>query len=261
VENLELGEQFIKVEIFCKDKDGFMKWRAVCEKKPDSVLVGKFDQLYYKFIQGTNDALIIYFDYSRNSEKIKLYEEYLPKFSMRTDSSLLLIANVFGFWGTAISFSSDGHLIINDVLKLILEQLKISKASRIYIVGGSQGASAALLYGNFLRGVEQIHAVVPVQFTTESMLMHIKDNVASEDIMLCETKILSTLSQKNVFLYSTLGDTLWYSWHRDLSLNSEKVRFIVCDDPAIKHDNCLKYYIKYIYASIYGNEVKSQSGK
>jgi len=247
-EHLGPGEQFSKIEIFCKDGAGILKWRAICEKKPCSIPLDG-DKLYYKYSKGTADSLLVYFDYSRSTEKVKLYEEYLPPFNMRTESSVLVIANVFGHWGTATSFSSNGKLIVDDVLKFILQKFTISGAKRIYIIGGSQGGSAALLYGSLLPLVEQIHAAVPVPFSTKSMLMHLKYEIHNEDIAFCDSKMLEAFLYENVFLYSTRGD-IACDWHCKLAASSHKVAFTLCEDMTVLHGDCLRHYIKNIYKSI-----------
>lgn len=252
----ELGDRFLRAEIFSKDRDGVLRWRAICDALPDYLEIkgdGVTDRLYYKFIQGRSKSLVVYFDYSKDVNKIYAYQEFIPRFNMKTDSSVLLLGNSFGVWGTATCFASDGRLIVADVLELIQRIVTKCGCQRVYLVGGSQGATAALVYGGLLPSVEHIYAAVPVCFDTKSMLRHLKEVLRFKDIHLAQSLMLAGLRGGTVSLYSSRGDPQ-SDWHADLSLLSSRCNFKMCDDFEIGHGEVLRYFIKDIYKSISDRE-------
>lgn len=117
------------------------------------------------------------------------------------------------------------------------------------MIGGSQGAVAALVYGGLIAQCHGIFATVPEALHTKSMLQHLRHLIDERDVVLANDLMLNTLATRRVHLFSTIGDERW-EYHRSLADHGTDVDFTLCDDPGVTHADCLKYYIKDIYSAV-----------
>lgn len=224
-------------------------------REPDPVhLLSGGEKLHYRLTTGTGDSLIVYFDYSRLVEKVDLHEEFVPRFNFRTNDHVLVISNAFGHWGTSCLFSSDGRLIIHEVAGFLRDTVERLRARRVYLIGGSQGGTAALVYGALIEKTEAIYSAVPVPVSTKSMLRHLADRIEPSAIWCCDQIMRLSFECRNVNLFSTIGDPI-YTWHKSLPrMGRENVSFELCQDTNVGHGDCLRYFIKTIYSNITSRE-------
>ncbi|WP_288842815.1 hypothetical protein [uncultured Deefgea sp.] len=203
--------------------------------------------LNYEFVSGSKN-LIVYFDYSRLAEKSRLYNEYYSKLSIKTNKSILTLSNVFGHWGTMLLFDDAGNLIVNEISGFINGLITGLNCEQVFFVGGSQGATAALVYAALVPRCTAVYAATPVPIDTKNMLKHLKHLISEKDIKYCENKMLESFNSTNVFLFSSSGDE-YLSFVSKLAENIPSSNFYNSSD-TIKHDKILPHYIKSIYERI-----------
>lgn len=241
-------QQTESLELFIKDISE--KVTRIVAIPQDKNIALENCNLYYKHIKRDSHQLCIYFDYSRAVEKTQLTEEFIPSFNFKTKKDILIIGNLLGFWGTATLFSNNGKSIHEETAKFINETIDSGQYKDVFIVGGSQGATAALAYGAAIPQCREIHAACPVDISKSSMLKHLKDKITDQDIIEAKNLVLKTLLTKKCFLYSTKFDFPHFDHHEYLAKFIPKENYLVCEDPQIGHGDCLRYYIKRIYSSI-----------
>ncbi len=247
VKNLNF-DQFDSIEIFILDRDS-NRSRLVVYKGPAQFDLGDGSFIFYRHISRGSKDLVVYFDYSRLVDKVKLHEEFIPKFNFRTEKDILIIGNQFGYWGTAVLFGDNGNFLYERVIDFINKLIKEKNYSRIFFVGGSQGATASLVYGSAFSQCSHIYAACPVEVNKKTMLKHFGDRIADSDISTAAFFLEKTLKEKKVTLYSTAIDK-HFDFHKKLAQLLPPSNFFICKDPSVDHGDCLRYYIKDIYQSI-----------
>lgn len=241
------ASQYDKIELFISEFE--IKSRIVAYKGNSSAEL--FDNVFLNYdhiLRGSKD-LVVYFDYSRLVSKVNLHEEFIPKFNLKTQKDVLVLGNQFGYWGTSLLFSDNGILIYDYIVKFIKSLIDNYSYSRLYFIGGSQGATAALVYGQAFAQISTIYAACPVDIDKKNMLKHLADKTSDKDIHFAKSCFNKTLKSHNVLLYSTVIDH-HHEFHNAIADNILYGNYIVCHDPLIDHGSCLRYYIKDIYRLI-----------
>lgn len=243
-------KDFDSIELFIMEGES-NKSRVVAYESSSIVELTKNSVLNYKHINRGSDDLIIYFDYSRLVSKVKIHEEFIPKFNFRTEKDVLVLGNQFGYWGTSLLFGDSGEYIYGEIVNFINTLIKRQSYKRIFFVGGSQGATAALAYASAFPECAAVYAASPVEISKKTMLKHFGDKISDEYIFLAKSNIYKTLQEKVVNLYATISDES-FEYQNDLAKNIVVPisKYTVCNDPKIGHGDCLRYYIKTIYQNI-----------
>ncbi|MBI6918977.1 hypothetical protein JET68_09220 [Pseudomonas monteilii] len=242
--------QVVSFEIFARSQNNGNLWRIIGYAKNSELKLSTGTVIPYRFTPGTSKDLVIYFDYSRLVSKVLLHEEHCPRFGFKTDKSVLVISNNFGHWGTGCLFDSNGKSILPNILKLITDLSIEHDIERTFMVGGSQGGVAALVYGGLINNCKAIHSCVPVHINKGSMLKHISHLLTDEDVWFASRLLENSLQSRSVHLYSTVGDPI-SEYHQQLSiLGGSSTQLHICQDKNIGHMDCLKYFIKDVYQSI-----------
>jgi hypothetical protein len=214
-----------------------------------SVDINNSEKIYYEFIKGESKNLIVCFDYSRNTEKTHLHNEFLKKINPKTSDSILIISNNFGYWGTSSCFDSSGCLIIPSVTELINKIYNQFDLDKISFIGGSQGATACLIYSSFFLDTYQVHAASPVPLEFKGQLQHLKNKIKPVDLQFVNSMLEYALNSKKINFYTSEADhyKCYVSQLHSKSLPESSLR--VCKDEQIQHAGVLKYFIKDIYNS------------
>lgn len=245
-----LDRELDRVEVFSRRNGGAPVWRIIAQPAIRYFELDGGARLHYDLREGDGQDLVVYFDYSRLVSKVHLNEEYLPRFGFRTDKHVLVLSNGFGYWGTGCMFDSRGNLITRGVRSFLREVISTLGCRRVFLVGGSQGGTAALVYGAQLPECVGIFSAAPVPISTKSMLKHEAHLVAKADLARVNAWHLDAFRKRPVWLFSTVGDPLW-KYHSQLSTGQGgNVRFSLCEHEKIGHGECLRYFIKDIYATI-----------
>lgn len=250
VDKFFYNEDLIGVEVFCKRGD-YQVFRIVGYPLNPVIKISDTCDLQYKHVERSSQDLVIYFDYSRLVEKVLLHEENLPKFNFKTNKDVLVISNSLGHWGTCTAFDSQGSFIFQKVASFINNLIDKFYYKRVFIIGGSQGASAALAYSSIIKNVAHVFAAAPVEINKKNSLKHLSDLISEENLKLINTYFYEGLKFSKISLYSTLVDE-HNLFHKNLSEFEGVVEYEECHDPTVDHGKCLKFYIKDIYKKIEG---------
>lgn len=244
--NLEV----LSFEVFARRENGSESWRVIGRAAEKSLALFNDTKVPYRFIAGNSKDLVIYFDYSRLVSKVEMNEEYIPRFGFKTNKNILVISNTFGHWGTGCLFDSTGKLIIPSILRLINETIDREGIQRTFFIGGSQGGVAALVYGGLIDNCTKIYSCVPVPISTKVMLKHLSHLLAPDDVWFASKLLENSFRLRNINLYSTIGDPIW-EFHENLSsLGGASTHFYLCENPSVRHGDCLRHFIKEIYQNI-----------
>jgi hypothetical protein len=247
--DLKQFQGVIGVEIFGR-KCQQPIWRLVASPPESKFRLpsGKF--LRYRLAAGNSRDLVILFDYSRLVSKVILHQECCPRFGYQTSKNVLVLSNAFGYWGTACLFDDAGRYIVPDVVGFINSVISKLGCNRVFIIGGSQGAASALVYGQSISQCVEVFAASPVKVDKKIMLRHLSNTIADSDIIHANNLLLTTFSNRIVNLYSSQGDT-HHLYHEALSQYCTGTsQYRVCDDPDVEHGQVLKRFIKEIYRKI-----------
>lgn len=245
----EADREVVSFEVYARRSSGQRLWRFIGNPIESSIILEGGEPLYFRLTRGRGRDLVILFDYSRLVSEVKRTQEYCPSFNFVTEKHKLVIGNVFGHWGTADLFDSSGSFIVPEVTQFINDIIDQLGVERVFMIGGSQGAVAALVYGGLVAQCHGVFATVPDALHTKSMLRHLKHLIDERDVAVANELMLKTLQTRRVQLFSTVGDERW-EYHRSLAERGTDVTFTLCDDPKVKHADCLKFYIKDIYAAV-----------
>lgn len=216
----------------------------------DSLAVSCNEKLHYKYNKGGTKNLVVYFNYSRLVEKSFLHNELLMQIRPRTSDHLLMISNNFGYWGTASLFDSDGKLIIADVVKLIHGIICENNISDVIFIGGSQGATAALVYSNFFNNCRVVHAASPVPLDCKNQLKHMIASVKPDDLIFIEHLLYNASKIRRIVFYTSSIDH-YFDFVKDLfSYSTPSSELKVAEDDSVEHGNVLRFFIKDIYEEL-----------
>lgn len=238
----------VSIEVFCKNDKGHV-FRIVGTIPDSELVISQGCALKYRHVKNGSSDLVVYFDYSRLVEKVILHQEFIPQFNFKTGKDILVLSNSLGYWGTCTSFDNNGEFIFPKVSDFINKLTDDLSYKRVFLVGGSQGASAALAYAASLKNVAHVFAAAPVEINRKNSLKHLKGLISSSDLEMINSIFYTALENSKVSLYSTLADE-HNLFHKKLSQFSGVIEYEECSDPEIDHGKCLRYYIKSIYKTI-----------
>lgn len=208
------------------------------------------EKVYYMHRKGKTKNLVVYFNYSRLVEKVFLHNELITEIKPRTSDHLLMISNAFGYWGTSSLFDSNGNLIIPDVVKLINDILYEYNISEVIFIGGSQGATASLIYSNFFNHCRVVHAASPVPLNYKNQLRHMENKIKHDDLVFIEHLLHNSVKIRNVRLYTSSEDHYLEFVKELFSAATPKSELKIVEGKGVTHDGILRFFIKDIYKDL-----------
>ncbi|MGL6006818.1 hypothetical protein [Aeromonas sobria] len=259
-DNIESNEKVNSKVIDLKNSEGFVSCDVfvfISDKNPIrinfkkthilSVELNCHERLHYKYKTGTTNKLAIYFSYSRLVEKALLHNELIKQINPRTSDHILVISNNFGHWGTASLFDNNGNLIISDVVNLINSIANKNDISDIVFIGGSQGATASLIYSNFFNNCSAVHAASPVPLDYKNQLQHMVNKIKPDDLIFIEHLLHNSVKIRNIIFYTSLGDH-YINFVKKLFSESHPLSELkIIESQDVKHGDVLRAFIKEIY--------------
>ncbi|UUC91696.1 hypothetical protein [Comamonas sp. C11] len=241
-------DNLVSIEIFCKNDKGHI-FRIIGANPDSELVISEKCALKYRHTKHGSNDLVIYFDYSRLVEKVILHQEFIPQFNFKTKKDVLIMSNALGYWGTCTSFDDNGIFIFPKIALFINKLIDELSYKRVFLVGGSQGASAALVYAAGINNVEHVFAAAPVEINRKNSLRHLDELISSNDLDTINNIFCSALEKSKISLFSTLADE-HNLFHKKLSKFNGVIEYEECDDPDVTHGKCLRHYIKKIYKTI-----------